>query len=131
MPEDGWRDGSSGYRCRMSSAVVEFFFLEADQGRLNVRSANVHWRDSRVSLMGNLLAEPKALRLNMDISADRVVWDELTQLVEREAKGGNNEGMLGMPLPPLEGTVRLKADDFTFAGFNLEPISSYGFALAK
>ena len=105
-------------------AVVEFFFLEADQDRLNVRSASVQWRDSRVSLMGNLLAEPKALRLNMDISADRVVWDELTQLVEREAKGGNNEGMLGMPLPPLEGTVRLKTDDLTFAGFNLSPFQA-------
>jgi len=105
-------------------AVIEFFFLEADQDRLNVRSANVHWRDSRVSLMGNLLAEPKALRLNMDISADRVVWDELTQLVEREAKRGNNEGMLGMPLPPLEGTVRLNADNFTFAGFSWNPFQA-------
>ena len=97
------------------------FFPGSGPDRLNVRSASVQWRDSRLSLMGNLLAEPKALRLNMDISADRVVWNELTQLVEREAKGGNNEGMLGMPLPPLEGTVRLNADNFTFAGFSWNP----------
>ena len=70
----------------MRRAVVEFFFLEADQDGLNVRSANLQWRDSRLSLMGNLLAEPKALRLNMDISADRVVWEELAELIERESQ---------------------------------------------
>ncbi len=105
-------------------AVVEFFFLEADQDGLNVRSANLHWRNSRLSLMGNLRAEPKGLRLNMDISADRVMWDELTELVERESKGGINKGILGMPLPPLEGTVRLNADNFTFAGFSWNPFQA-------
>ena len=30
----------------------------------------------------------------------------------------------GIPLPPLEGTVRLKADNFTFAGFSLNPFQA-------
>ena len=46
------------------------------------------------------------------------------RLVERGNKGGNSEGILGIALPPLEGTVRLKADDFTFAGFNLNPLQA-------
>ena len=73
------------------SAVVEFFFLEADPNAVNVRSANLRWRNSRLSLMGKLLAEAKALRFDMDISADRVVWEEISELIERENNRGNNE----------------------------------------
>jgi AsmA-like C-terminal region len=106
-------------------AVVEFFFLEANQGGLNVRSAELSWRNSRLSVMGTLLAEAKALRLDMNIAADRLVLGELSDLVNRGGKaGGNNEGILGMALPPLEGTVRLKADDFTFARFSLTPLQA-------
>ena len=105
-------------------AIVEFFFLEADPNGLNVRSANLRWRDSRLSFMGKLLAEPKALRLDMDVSADRVVWEEFDQLVSRGSKGGDNRGVLGRALPPLEGTVRLKADRFTLAGFSSSPFQA-------
>ncbi len=104
-------------------AIVEFFFLEADPNGLNLRSANLRWRDSRLSFMGKLLAEPKALRLDMDVSADRVVWEEFDQLVNRGSKGGDNS-VLGRALPPLEGTVRLKADRFTLAGFSSSPFQA-------
>jgi uncharacterized protein YhdP len=60
----------------------------------------------------------------MDISADRVVWEELAELIEGEAKGGNNKGLFGIPLPPLEGTVRLNADSFTFAGYSWKPVKA-------
>jgi hypothetical protein len=107
------------------NAVVEFFFLEADQSGVNVRSADLSWRNSRVSVMGRLLADTKALRLDMDISADRVVLGELSELVDRGSNAGaEKEGVLAIELPPLEGTVRLKAEDFTFAGFSLSPVQA-------
>jgi hypothetical protein len=102
------------------SAIVEFFFLEADQGGINVRSADLRWRNSRLSVMGTLLAETKALRLNMDISADRVVLEEFNELATRGSNGGGS----GIALPPLEGTVRLKADDFIFSRFSLSPFQA-------
>src|SRR5262245_20156537 len=106
-------------------AIVEFFFLEADQDRVNIRSADVRWRNSRLSLMGTLLAQTKALRLDMDISADRVMWEELEQLVDRGSNASEkNKGISGIALPPLEGTVRLKADDFTFGNFSWTPLQA-------
>ena len=105
-------------------AVVEFFFLEANQGGLNVRSAELSWRNSRLSLMGTLLAEAKALRLDMDISADRLVWEEISAMVEREGNGKRDGAISGIALPPLDGTVRLKADDFTFARFSWTPFQA-------
>src|SRR5215467_14038032 len=118
----------SGRELRVSlkdqPAVVEFFFLEANQGGLNVRSAELSWRNSHLSVMGTLLAEAKALRLDMNVAADRVVWEEISGIVESEAKGKSNGGISGIVLPPLDGTVRFKADDFTFAGFSLTPLQA-------
>jgi len=105
-------------------AIVEFFFLEAGPDGVNVRSANLQWRNSRLSFMGKLLAETKALRLDMNVSADRVVWGEISEIVEHEGNRKSNKGILGIALPPLEGTVRLKADNFTFAGFNWSPFQA-------
>jgi len=105
-------------------AIVEFFFLEAGPDGVNVRSANLQWRNSRLSFMGKLLAETKALRLDMNVSADRVVWEEISEIVEHEGNRKSNKGILGIALPPLEGTVRLKADNFTFAGFSWSPFQA-------
>ena len=107
------------------STIVEFFFLEADQDAVNVRSANLRWRESQLSFMGKLFAETKALRLDMDVSADRVVWEEVSQIVEGGGDRKNDsEGLLGLALPPVQGTVRLKTDRFTFAGFSWNPFQA-------
>ena len=104
------------------AAIVDFFYVEADPDAVNVRYANVRWRDSRLSLMGKVHAVAKALQFDMDISADRVVWDEISEVIDSKGHRANNERSLGISLPPLEGIVRLKADNFTFAGFNLSPL---------
>ncbi len=106
------------------SAVVEFFFLEAGSGGIDVRSAALHWRKSRLSFMGKLLAEAKALQLDMDVSADQVVWEEISEFVETGKHRNGGEGILGIALPPLEGTVRLKADSFSFRGFSWTPFQA-------
>jgi AsmA-like C-terminal region len=105
-------------------AIVEFFFIEADPRGINVRSADLRWRNSRLSFMGKLFAETKALRMDINISADRLVWDEISKLTDRKGERKSKEGPLGISLPPLEGTVRLKADNFTFAGFRWSPFQA-------
>ena len=106
------------------SAVVEFFFLEADPNAVNIRSAKLRWRNSHLSLMGKLLAEAKALRFDMDVSADRVVWEEISEIIGDENHPGTNQRNPGIRLPPLVGTVRLKADNFTIAGFTVNPLQA-------
>jgi hypothetical protein len=104
------------------TAIVEFFFLEADPDAINVRSAILRWSNSRLSFMGKLLAATKALRFDMDISADRLMWEEINEIVDGGGQRKSNEGILGIALPPLEGTVRLKADTFSFTQFNWDPL---------
>jgi hypothetical protein len=106
------------------TAIVDFFFLEADPNGVNVRSANLRWRNSRLSLMGKMVAAAKALQFDVDISADRVVWEEISEVIEHEGDRKNSNGLLEVALPPLEGTIRLKADNFTFAGFSSNPLQA-------
>jgi AsmA-like C-terminal region len=106
------------------SAVMEFFFLEADPNAVNIRSAKLRWRNSHLSLVGKLLAEAKALRFDMDVSADRVVWEEISEIIGDENHPGTNQRNPGIRLPPLVGTVRLKADNFTIAGFTVNPLQA-------
>jgi hypothetical protein len=103
-------------------AIVDFFFLEAEPNGLNLRSANVRWKNSRLAFMGKMLAAAKALRVDMDISAERIVWEEISAIIGSEDHQGNNPRSSGIPLPPLEGTVRLNADNFSFAGFSSKPL---------
>jgi hypothetical protein len=106
------------------TAIVEFFFLEADPKAVNVRSAKLRWRNSNLSLMGKVLASAKALRFDMNISADRIVWEEISSIIEHEGDRKNNNGLLELALPPLEGTVRFQTDHFTFAGFSSNPLQA-------
>jgi hypothetical protein len=106
------------------SAVVEFFFLEADPNAVNIRSAKLRWRNSQLSLMGKLLAEAKALRFDIDVAADRVVWEEISEVIGDENHRGINQRNPEIRLPPLVGTVRFKADNFTIAGFTVNPLQA-------
>jgi hypothetical protein len=62
------------------------------------------------------------LRLDMDIAADRVVWEEISEIVEGGGNRNSEGGIVGIALPPLEGTLRIKTDTFTFSGFNWSPL---------
>jgi hypothetical protein len=103
-------------------AVVESFLLEAGAGGVTIRSAALRWQDSRLSLSGKLGLEKEAVRVDMDISADRLAWDAISEAVGREGDRRGDQGAKTVPMPAILGTVRLKAESFTFEGFNLSPL---------
>ena len=103
-------------------AVVESFLLEAGAGGVTIRSAALKWQDSRLSFSGKLGLEKEALRVDMDISADRLAWDAISEAVGRESDKRADQGANNAPMPAILGMVRLKADSFTFEGFNLSPL---------
>ena len=103
-------------------AVVEKFIVEAGGGGVGIRSADLRWRTSRVSLSGKLAAAKDALRIDLDASADRVVWDEISEAMGRGAENRGDKGTAGLSIPPIEGTIRLKANSFDFGTFNSSPL---------
>src|SRR5262249_61550238 len=61
---------------------VEWFDLEGDHSRVDVRSADFRWRDRRVIVQGRVEGDPSALHVDLDVSTDRSLGEELHELLE-------------------------------------------------
>jgi hypothetical protein len=103
-------------------ALIEKFHIEAEGASVLIRSAALRWRNSRLGVSGKLAWGKEPLRMDLDVSADRLDWQELSDSFgirdgQRKDKGN------GVPFrPAVEGTIRLKTDRFKFERVNLSPL---------
>jgi len=109
-------------RLKEQPVLLETLLLEAGENKLTIRSADLRWRKSRFSMSGTLAAEKDALRADMDVAADRVVWEEIRDWVGQKSAGGANDGAGKLALPPVVGNLRFKTDSFAFDRFNSSPL---------
>jgi hypothetical protein len=103
-------------------ALVEKFRIEAAGTSVLIQSAELSWRKSRIAVSGKVAEVKDLLRADLDVSADRLNWDELNSSFggkDGQRKKKDN-GILSHP--PVEGTIRLKTDSFIFERFNLSPL---------
>ncbi|MGH7833035.1 MAG: AsmA-like C-terminal domain-containing protein, partial [Candidatus Binatia bacterium] len=103
-------------------ALVETFRLEASEENVVIRSADLRWRNSRVAIAGKVAGQKDALRVDLDVSGDRLNWKELDRLISKVDDQPSVKGSRGLSLPPMQGTIRFKADSFTFERFHLSPL---------
>src|SRR5262249_55254564 len=106
------------------SVHIESFALEGDHSRVDVRSADFRWRDRRVTLQGRVEGEPSALHVDLDISTDRIVGDELLELLERGKERAASDGARERVLPSVEGLIRVKAGEVTLDRFASRPLQA-------
>jgi len=66
--------------------------------------------------------DPSALHLDMNVSTNRIVGEELRELIERGEMRAASDAATGKVLPSVEGLIRVKADELTFAGFTWSPL---------
>ena len=103
-------------------AVIEKFRVEAGEENILIRSAELRWRNSRLTVSGKVAAAEEALRVDLDISGDRFDWGELNGSFGQAGAQKNDPPAVALSLPPVQGMIRLKADSFTFERFNLSPL---------
>jgi len=106
------------------SVHVESFAVEGDQSRVDVRSMDLRWRDRHVTAQGRVEGDQSALRVDLDVWADRIVGDELRDLLERGTERAASDGATEKVLPSVEGVIRVKADEFTFDRFTWKPLQA-------
>ena len=101
--------------------IIEQIVVEGDEAALNIRSADFRWRGSHVSASGKLATAKEALRIDMDVTADRLVWEEFSGFTAGgdDAKDKNKARV---SLPPLEGLIRLRSDSFAAGSFYSNPL---------
>ncbi|MBI4522286.1 MAG: AsmA-like C-terminal domain-containing protein [Deltaproteobacteria bacterium] len=102
--------------------IVEKFLVEGGEDGMQIRSADFRWRSSQVSLLGKLASEKTALRVDMDVSADQLVWEEISGAMKRGDDHRQDKRAAGISLPHVAGDIRLKAARFTYGRFNLDPL---------
>jgi hypothetical protein len=98
--------------------LVERFSLEADGKSLLVRSADLHWRGSRLAIIGKVIPGKETLRLDLDASGDRLGLAELNQVFAK-AKQDEGNRFQGSMLPPIEGRLGLQLDSFVTEHFTM------------
>ena len=104
------------------SVHIESFDLEGDHSQIAVRSADFRWRDRRATLQGRVEGEPSALHVDLDLSTDRIVGNELRELLERGKELAASDGAKERVLPSVEGLIRVRAGVVTFDRFASRPL---------
>jgi hypothetical protein len=51
------------------------------QAGLNIRSADLRWRRSHITVSGKLKTLRQAWQIDMDVAADHLVWGELSAVL--------------------------------------------------
>jgi hypothetical protein len=103
-------------------ALLEKFSIEANGPNVQVRSADLRWGKSHLAVSGKATSAKDIVQVDVDVTGDRLDWEDLQHAFGRERKQGQQENREGISIPAVEGVIRLKADNSTFKGFNLSPL---------
>ena len=99
-------------------ALVEEFSVAASGDRLQVRSADLLWRDSRLRMSGQVGIGKEVLRLDLDATADRLRLEELNRLFD----DARDKSVRSVALPRVEGRIGLKLDSLVAESFTLDAL---------
>lgn len=107
-----------------SSLAVESAALIASGKEVKIVSADLAWRDDRMTLEGTVSLSPQALRFDLAAAAERLDGNKLAEAIEKErrAREGRESDLLASL--PLEGSVRLDSSRFDFNAYTLSPLSA-------
>ena len=103
---------------------IDELTLDAAGNRITVASSALAWGETRFSLAGDAIATAEGVRLDMDLSSDGIVWDNLVESMSAEGKTvrsakdnatrvSGKEPRKMWPLP-VTGVVRVDAKSFTY-----------------
>jgi hypothetical protein len=109
---------------------IENLSLAGDGNSLAVEPSSLRLDDTPFSLKGNLNFTKGDLAIDMDLSADRIEWQKIAQVLKetgkKESKESNdskesNESKETWGIP-VKGTLRLKTNYFTYDKYTWTPL---------
>jgi hypothetical protein len=103
-------------------ALAESFNIEAGKDHVLIRSADLRWRNSRLRVAGKVAGAKEVLRLDLDVSGDRLGSEDLDLIFGREGGPRHKTARGVLSLPRVEGIIRLKVDSFAADRFTLSPL---------
>jgi hypothetical protein len=105
-------------------AQLERFIIAGSGDSLLIQAADLQWSKSRVTASGKVAGAGDLLRMDVDITGDRLDWDELERRLGGEGKPPQEKKGDVLSFPGVEGTIRLKTNHFTFKGVDVSPLEA-------
>ncbi|MEA2039313.1 MAG: AsmA-like C-terminal domain-containing protein [Thermodesulfobacteriota bacterium] len=103
---------------------IEGISLNADQNSVNVESAGLTWNDRHGQLNGKLHFGEKGILLDLALTSDGIDWGNINKAFEKKESDKDGKQAKKAWHPPVEGTVRLKADYFKYGEFTWRPFNA-------
>jgi len=103
--------------------TIDSVALSADKKSFVIDSARIRLGGSAISLKGNVTSKAGGMLVDMDLSSDRIVWDDLVKPDGLSTKDGTPPGKK-KKAQPVQGIVRLNSGVFEYGGFQIAPFIS-------
>jgi uncharacterized protein involved in outer membrane biogenesis len=103
--------------------TIDSVALSADKRGVVIDSARLRLAKSAVSLKGNVSSESDGMVVDMDVSSDRIIWDEIMKQDGDRAKDGA-PAEKKKKTQPVKGIVRLNSGIFEYGGFQIAPFTA-------
>jgi uncharacterized protein YhdP len=104
--------------------LIEKFAIMAGGKSVVIRSAELRWGKSHLTASGEVAGATEALRVDLDVTADQLDWQQFQRSFGGEGKQRKQKIGGAMSLPDVEGTIRLKTNRFTFEHFNASQVET-------
>jgi len=101
---------------------IENISLDADTNQFKIESALIRLGTNAFSLGGNLNSTEKGIMVDMELAADRIEWEPIRKLMEKDSEDRNTTKKDNAWLPPLHGILRLKSNNFIYDKITASPL---------
>jgi len=85
-------------------------------GRIDLDAAQLSWEDSQMTLQGNASFSADELWLELKLTADRLSWEQVDQIMGLDKQMGPAEGHETL------GSLAVELDHFTYDGYTFQPL---------
>jgi hypothetical protein len=103
----------------MAPIEIESLSLDASEKGIKVDNAHLTLEKTHISLEGNLDFSDEGLLFDMDLASEAIEWAAIERTLDRAEAAGQQEMSSRLP---VEGTVRCRAESFTYGQFTWQPL---------
>ena len=88
------------------------------QNFINLDATHISWEESQMVLQGQATLSANQMLLDMQLTADRLNWGQIDQVIELGKKRDSDSKM------KLLGSLNVESDDFTYDGYTWRPMQA-------
>ena len=86
------------------------------KGRIDISDVGIAWEDSQINIQGGTTFSEDALTLEMQLTADRLNWEQIDQISGIEKATASEEKL------KLQGGLTVELENFTYESFTWRPV---------